>query len=167
MFLIDENKRKISGACRSFVLYLDFVAISPFIYFNSNWGEEKKAHVTNLLKHNFLNIQWKLFKIFMRYPNSFILPRIDNVITIWNELTCLSCYELTSTIYSHRKPKSHKHPRMEWSWISQLLEPLLILEIMQVYITSFSLLTKKVSYESEKVCYKEEMTPEDQNKLGE
>ena len=34
MFLIDENKRQISGACFPFVLYLACVAISPFIYFN-------------------------------------------------------------------------------------------------------------------------------------
>ena len=35
MFLINENNRKISGACRYFVLCLDCVDISPFIYFNS------------------------------------------------------------------------------------------------------------------------------------
>ena len=33
MFSIYENNKKISGACRSFVLCLDYVAISPFIYF--------------------------------------------------------------------------------------------------------------------------------------
>ena len=35
MFLIHENNEKISGACRSFVLCLDYVAISPFIYFKA------------------------------------------------------------------------------------------------------------------------------------
>ena len=35
MFSIYENNQKISGACRSFVLCLDNVAISPFIYFNT------------------------------------------------------------------------------------------------------------------------------------
>ena len=34
MFSIYENNKKISGACRSFVLCLDYVAISPFICFN-------------------------------------------------------------------------------------------------------------------------------------
>ena len=33
MLSIYENNEKISGACRSFVLCLDYVAISPFIYF--------------------------------------------------------------------------------------------------------------------------------------
>ena len=32
MFSIYENNKKISGACCSFVLCLDNVAISPFIY---------------------------------------------------------------------------------------------------------------------------------------
>ena len=34
MFSIYKNNRKISGACRSIVLCLDYVAISPFTYFN-------------------------------------------------------------------------------------------------------------------------------------
>ena len=34
MFLVDENKRKIRGACRSFVLGLECVAICPFVYFD-------------------------------------------------------------------------------------------------------------------------------------
>ena len=33
MFSIYENNKKMSGACRSFVLCLDYLAISPFIYF--------------------------------------------------------------------------------------------------------------------------------------
>ena len=33
MISIYENNKKINGACRSFVLCLDYVAISPFIYF--------------------------------------------------------------------------------------------------------------------------------------
>ena len=35
MFSIYENNTKISGACRSFVLCLDYVAVSPFIYFKN------------------------------------------------------------------------------------------------------------------------------------
>ena len=34
MFSIFEKNKKINGADRSFVLCLDYVAISPFIYFN-------------------------------------------------------------------------------------------------------------------------------------
>ena len=34
MFSIYENNKKICGSCRSFVLCLDYVAISPFICFN-------------------------------------------------------------------------------------------------------------------------------------
>ena len=35
MFSIYENNKKISGACHSFVLCLDYVATSPFIYFKA------------------------------------------------------------------------------------------------------------------------------------
>ena len=35
MFSIYENNKKISGACRSFVLCLDCVGLSPFICFNA------------------------------------------------------------------------------------------------------------------------------------
>ena len=38
MFTIYENNQKISGACRSFMLCLDYVVISPFIYFKSTWS---------------------------------------------------------------------------------------------------------------------------------
>ena len=40
MFSIYENNKKISGACRSFVLCLDYVAISPFIYFKEGAASE-------------------------------------------------------------------------------------------------------------------------------
>ena len=33
MFSIYENNKKNGGGCRSFVLCLDYVAISPFTYF--------------------------------------------------------------------------------------------------------------------------------------
>ena len=36
MFSIYENNKKISGACRSFVLCLDYVGLSPFICFKRN-----------------------------------------------------------------------------------------------------------------------------------
>ena len=57
MFSIYENNEKISGACRSFVLCLDYVAISPFIYFKTSpnkiilWeGIRSKAWGAALLK---------------------------------------------------------------------------------------------------------------------
>ena len=37
MFSIYKNNKKISGACRSFVLCLDYVAISPFIDFKGQF----------------------------------------------------------------------------------------------------------------------------------
>ena len=33
MFSINESNKMIRGTCRSFVLCLDYLAISPFIYF--------------------------------------------------------------------------------------------------------------------------------------
>ena len=38
MFSIYENNKKISGACRSYLLCLDYAAISPFVCFNVTLG---------------------------------------------------------------------------------------------------------------------------------
>ena len=41
MFLIYENNKKIVGACRSFVLFLDYAAMSPFTYFKGKTTNQK------------------------------------------------------------------------------------------------------------------------------
>ena len=85
MFSIYENNKKISGACHSFVLCLDYVAISPFICFN-----------TMRLRNTEADLRVPLFKTANGQKSvSFRGPKI------WNQLS--SDFRLPPSLFTFKR----------------------------------------------------------------